>query len=113
MKIIKVSDEVHEHIMEKKGDLSASQFIESLLERQVSDKVVSEFSELDRNQLKYIESLVMDVKNIVLEHTPPEKNVSEAMPYCEAQVGGMECGREVEKQGQQCSIHRGEPDWGA
>lgn len=27
------------------------------------------------------------------------------LPYCEAQVGGMECGNPVKEWGQQCKIH--------
>lgn len=30
-------------------------------------------------------------------------------PYCEAQSGGMECGRPVAKQGQQCDYHNPKP----
>ncbi len=34
--------------------------------------------------------------------------MSKEQPYCEAQVGGMECGARVEKQGHQCMKH--DPD---
>lgn len=34
-----------------------------------------------------------------------DNNYVEEQPYCDAQVGGMECGRPVEKWAHQCEKH--------
>ena len=83
MKTIKVSDETHEMLTSMKQGGESYEELLMRLYKGGGEKIETTgagFSEFDRNQIKYIESLVMDVKNIVSEHTPPEKNASEATP---------------------------------
>ena len=57
------------------------------------------------SELCHSDYLNSEIDKKIDELAPKAPKGTEEQPYCEAQVGGMMCGRPVSRWGQQCKYH--------